>query len=126
MIKWLPSWFPFFWFGAEAVTIYPWIFLSKKLLNQHLADLIEHEKVHLKQQKKDGIKFFFKYIFSKKARYEYELEAYAHQILFLATPGSKPYLIEQVARLLSSSMYFRMVTFSQAKKDLEKKLSGIY
>lgn len=44
--------------GFAGITLFPFIFLKKKdLKHDHL--LINHEKIHLKQQKELGILFFY-------------------------------------------------------------------
>jgi len=62
----------------DAITIGTYIFARPSVRLQK--GIIEHEKVHVRQFKKEPIIFWFKYLFSKKYRFEYESEAYATSI----------------------------------------------
>lgn len=46
-------------------------------------DHIEHEKVHIAQQKGFPAEWWRKYLFSKEFRFETELQAFAHQYNFV-------------------------------------------
>jgi len=77
-------------FNIGAITIWKWVFYAEKNPDKIL---INHERIHLDQIKRDGVfKFYFKYLadymalrFSGKEHFEaymnipYEKEAYANQ-----------------------------------------------
>ena len=61
--------------GFGGITIAPFIFMKKKHKNNK--ELLEHEKVHIKQEYKWLIiPYFFMYKLSKKWRQKWEVEAY--------------------------------------------------
>ena len=95
--------------GAAAITIWPFIFTGRDKLPRHL---IEHEKVHLRQQLKFClVGFAVLYFFSKKWRYRFELEAYRVSVRYGLT-------LEQAASYLSGPLYGYLVTKHQAKMHL--------
>lgn len=95
--------------GADAITIFPFIFTRQKLPPKNL---IEHEKVHLKQQVKFlFIGFALLYFGSKKWKYKFELEAYKVSVKH----GLKK---ERAAQILSGPLYGQLTSYKQALKDL--------
>lgn len=65
---------------ADALTLTPWLLLIKPRCVGDYA-LLAHERVHQDQMRRDGtLAFWWRYLTSKKSRYQYELEAYAEQV----------------------------------------------
>lgn len=64
---WLPSWAP-----MAALVIFGHIF-AKRGVSQVVLD---HEAVHVEQQRRDGLLFYLRYIFLPSRRVAYEAEAY--------------------------------------------------
>ena len=61
------------------------------------------------------------FIFSKKWRYKFELEAYTAQLKYLSHKLSKKYLEvmrRKIATIMSSKMYNNMVDYKKANSDL--------
>jgi hypothetical protein len=87
-------------------------------------ELLEHEKVHSKQQGNDVQGWWDQYLIDKKFRFEQELEA--HQVEFMVYSRRQPsralrrIYLKKIARRLSSAMYGKMVTFEKAKKLIRK------
>ena len=76
-----------------------------------LDDVLEHEKIHIKQQKGSKIyAFFFAIVFivSPKFRLKTELEAFRHQYKIC------PDRLDWAARTLSGPGYGNIVTYEQA------------
>ncbi|MCG8668721.1 MAG: hypothetical protein MI867_04855 [Pseudomonadales bacterium] len=95
--------------GAAAITIWPFVFTN---LDNPPRDLVEHEKVHLRQQVKFlFIGFALLYFGSKKWRYKFELEAYKVSVKYGLSP-------QVAAEHLSSDLYGNVVTYDQALQDL--------
>lgn len=87
------------------------IYSNKKLPN----DLIEHEKVHFKQQDEIGDDVWIEeYLSNPSFRLKVELEAYRHQ-LSLYTPLVRSLLLGNIAKVLSSPMYGNIVTYQEAR-----------
>lgn len=63
------------------------IYSKKRLPN----DMLVHEMVHLRQQKKGKWKHLFKYILSKRFRFDVEFEAYHKQLDYLLAGGMDYY-----------------------------------
>lgn len=78
--------------------------------------VIVHEEVHIKQYKKEKFLFYFKYLFwplplfHAHARLEYEIEAYATEIVYgykrYGTPIFNGRVYNNVISQLSGPMYF--------------------
>lgn len=67
------------WFGADALTVFPFIFVVEKHKNN--TALIAHEKVHFKEQKKWFIiPWWIAYVFSDSFRLNAEVRAYKVQV----------------------------------------------
>lgn len=78
------------------------------------ARLIKHELKHIDQKNTDGLlAFSLKYIFSRQARLEYEVEAYCHD-------GRE---IEQIIDSLSSGAY---LFYGWSKQTIIKKIIDAY
>lgn len=111
--------------SSTAQTIFPYIFVPKKVfvnLNSVEPDLkyialIEHEKVHLEQQQNGVLIYLIKYILFPQFRYKQELVAYRTQIKYLKA-HKIPVDIDKFAKILSSWIYLKCVSFKQAKQDL--------
>jgi hypothetical protein len=76
--------------------------------------LIKHELKHIDQKNRDGLLMFSsKYIFSRQARLEYEVEAYRHD-------GRE---FEQIVDSLSSGAY---LFYGWDKQTIRKKIVDVY
>jgi len=75
-------------------------------LHTNIADKA-HEQIHIKQQHKEPIMFYFKYIFSETARFNYEAEAYATAVRYGRNISNCAYSL--------SSLYKLNVTVKEAK-----------
>ena len=63
-------------FGFWGASIAPWLMLVAIDYKDHAA-LIAHERIHQEQQRRDGLlRFWWRYITDKRARLDYEVEAY--------------------------------------------------
>ena len=83
-------------------------------------DLIEHEKVHLKQMKHSRIYaawHFIKYILSKRFRYETELKAYRVQYNFCKKKG---WFLDpkKIALHLAGEEYKKCISYDEALMDI--------
>lgn len=103
-----------------AWAIYPNIYLPRKVFenlkkekpNPKYLDILRHEEMHIKRQKKMGtLKWLVKYIFSPKFRFNEEIKAIKAQ---------KKFDLEKSAKSLSGWLYFWPVSYNTAKKELEK------
>ena len=134
IIIFLPRWkFPLFWSGAGAVAVYPRLFVNASVYNKegvkqgtltndelrHYSSMLVHEQVHHRQQRKDGWKWYLKYIFSTSYRFEQELQAYRTQAEFVKIQYNVD-IKEGVAKALSSKTYFKMAGYKKAKKAIEE------
>ena len=98
------------------------IYVPELLADDHDA-IIEHEKVHLIQQKNFGghWRWLFKYLFDKEFRYLQEVPGYAAQIVSLEKLApNREMLLTIAARIISGPEYGKMVSFHRAYADLEK------
>jgi hypothetical protein len=69
-------------------------------------DVIEHEKVHFKQQKKHGLETFTKkYLNDKKFRLEMEKEAYLHQLKCIEDKDLREAVRKDCINGLTSGLY---------------------
>lgn len=90
----------------DAIVLYPFIFIEKSASQA----LIEHEKIHLRQAQKYYIFLFYVlYLFSRKWRLKFEVEAYKQQIRYGAS-------LEHCARSLLK--YKLKIDYNQAIKLL--------
>ena len=70
--RWLPAWSPF-----DGLALFGMV-IARKTASQRL---IDHELVHLRQQKEDGwLRYALRYTFSPHWRVVYEAEGYAAQV----------------------------------------------
>lgn len=107
----------FFKIDENTVIAYNDVIYSNKEL---YPDVLEHEKVHLKQQKKYGLDTFTKrYLNDKKFRLEMEAEAYIHQLNCIEDKGLKEAVRMDCINGLCSGLYGK-VTKQQAEKMLPK------
>lgn len=96
--RWLPK-------GVNGMFLL-WIILIRAG-HENSRDLLAHELVHREQFRKDWL-WPFKYLFSRKHRLAYEVEAYKEQ---MRVGGMS---VDQAADLLSS-LYFLNITKDEAK-----------
>jgi hypothetical protein len=102
---------------------------SKKPKKSTIA-LIEHEKVHVDQYRRDP-GFKRRYVTSRKWRLRYEAEAYARQVFTRVQLGScrdADYYVDRYAKLLSSKAYLLFMSYDsvyQAIDDEYEKLERI-
>ncbi len=89
-------------------------------------DLIEHEKVHIGQQKNFFIAIFWwvRYYLSKSFRYSQELPAYKKQYQFIKSEYKDKNVQfkfrMRIAEIISGAQYNHMVDRQTAYEDLEK------
>ena len=87
--------------GFDAITIGTWIFIRPE--SAIYDSILEHEKVHVEQFKREPFTFWFKYLFNQSHRLAYETEAYAQQIKYFV---NKSYLnSEDWIRAYSDLLY---------------------
>ena len=119
-IPWLSS------YTAQA--IYPNIFVSKEVYedlsrskpNHKFVAVLEHEKKHIERQKELGfIKFGVGYLFSPKFRFQEELLAIKEGMKYLKK-NKLTFDTERSAKYLSSWLYLWMVSYDEAKKELDR------
>ena len=113
--------------GREVVFTY-----GKNLYNPHdlkiMNHLLEHEKVHARQQGASPEVWWNKYFENKEFRLEQETEAYATQYNFvkesLNDEGQKIFL-EAIAQDLAGELYKLDITFQQAKTKIRHKAKSV-
>ena len=119
-IPWLSS------YTAQA--IYPNIFVSKEVYedlsrskpNHKFVAVLEHEKKHIERQKELGfIKFGIGYLFFPKFRFQEELLAIREGMKYLKK-NKLTFDTERSAKYLSSWLYLWMVSYDEAKKELDR------
>lgn len=113
--------------------IYPNIYVPKHIYDdltqiqsktENVA-LLEHEKRHIKRQKKIGFfLWMFKYTILPKFRLNEEMLAIKDSMLYLKSKKIK-FDIEKQARWLSSWMYLWMISYNKARNKLRKAWLGI-
>lgn len=84
--------------------------------NQELSEeLVEHEKVHFKQQEEIGADEWVKeYLANPNFRVKMEVEAYRHQLSLHNDKNMKEAIRIQIAKVLSSPMYGNVLTYKEA------------
>jgi hypothetical protein len=98
------------YFPVAGFTPLPNLMFIRNDCRDNLA-LIKHEETHQTQQRADGVlTFWFRYLFSKKHRQAYEVEAYKCQIFHGASL--------KICAIFLSSMYYLDITFEEAEKLL--------
>lgn len=113
-----PAWFHCATTLFSTVYMPEWYFINPSG-NSEFA-LMLHEQTHVEQWNKYGWSYIFGWIFSKKNRSAYELEAYRKQITFLIKQGV--YIDETAWAKSISSLYwiFDFITFEEAKEVIKK------
>jgi len=113
------------WWLRASTEDWQWVAIDPKIYHPPKLDplkypaIIEHEKVHLSQQRKIGkIKWLIKYIMSKKFRFEQEMEPIVVELLN-TPPQSRRQLAIKYANYLSGAPY------SKAAKSFDLALEGI-
>jgi hypothetical protein len=100
------------YFPVAGFTPLPWLMFIRADAKGNKA-LLAHELTHQRQMREDGILLFWiRYLFIKKWRKAYEVEAYKVQIKNGAS-------LSGCAQLLSS-MYYLNITYEEAKKLLRQ------
>jgi hypothetical protein len=122
LIRKSQSWL--FWHNTKlAVTWGGCIYLPDKYYTLDAIDqsaFIQHEKIHLDQQERDGICFIPCYFLSREKRKKYELEAYKVQFDFLVHHQIYP-IIEQWAKIMSEEYApLDWITYEEAKEILKQ------
>lgn len=87
-----------------AITLFQRVFAKKDVGPVTL----QHEAVHVAQQKRDGWKFYWRYAFRPKWRVEYEAEAYS--VDYKAGVS-----LDRIATWLSGKLYLWPCTYEEAK-----------
>jgi hypothetical protein len=114
-------------FTQTAQGIYPYILVPQHIYNDlnspspnpYSLALIVHEQTHLDRQSKYGwIKWMVSYAVSSKFRFGEELEAIKTQMGFLKRNGLS-FPIEGTAKLLSSWLYLKPVSYETAVEELK-------
>lgn len=90
VLRVLPRWAP-----MAAITIARVVFARRDVSAATLA----HEEIHVHQQRRDGLRFYVRYVFSVGWRVRYEAEAYAVSVRI----GSMT--LDQAARALAGPLY---------------------
>lgn len=103
------------------VTIYPNIyapFVPNITTPTVWKAIVEHELVHIRQQKEMGLlKWLFKYLSNKKFRLDQEVEAFIQQLKFEPV-GHHERLINMFAADLSGKPYHKAASSKQEAIDL--------
>lgn len=115
------------WLDVTAIALVPFriILISKRFKEKDRwlqNAIIRHELIHMNQADKDGtIRMMFKYIFSKKRRLQYEVEAYVENVMAYVD-NNYPFnaVVEYYAKTLSSKTYLWMTDKETAEKELRK------
>ena len=106
----LPHWMLFGYWGSAP---FPWLLILSRDYKDHAA-LIAHEQCHQDQQRRDGVlTFWWRYLTSKEARQDYEIEAYRVWVQV------KPDDLYRCARALIGS-YGLGITYQEATELLTK------
>jgi len=94
-------------------------------------DIIEHEKVHIKQQKADGMTpelWWGKYLRDPQFRVEQEAKAYGRQYQFICyhnkDRNAQSHLLIELANSLSGPLYNNVISQSEAM-TLIRKYAGV-
>lgn len=103
--------------GYWAVAYTPWLMLVSSKHKDNAA-LIAHERCHQEQQRRDGtLRFWWRYLTNKQARFDYELEAY--RVWCAVAPQDQDYC----ARVLAGK-YGLGLTAMQALVALSERLNA--
>lgn len=85
--------------------------------------LVDHEKVHFRQQGKDPVGWWRRYFDDEVFRYQQELEA--HQIEYQSFCKYNPdrnirsIYLQLISQRLASKMYGSLVTVAQARREIQ-------
>ena len=113
-------------FTQTAQGIYPYILVPRHIYDDlnspapspYSLALIVHEQTHLDRQSKHGwMQWMVSYAVSSHFRFREELEATRAQMRFLKRNGLS-FPIEATAKLLSSWLYLKPVSYETALKEL--------
>jgi hypothetical protein len=88
------------------------IYLANKFLST-----LAHEYVHICQIDKDGmLKFYWNYVFNKRRRLQYELEAYTINMFveWLTFGSVSSWRAKDLAQIISGKTYCKMISFEAA------------
>lgn len=103
------------------ITIYPDIFFPEREDPERYPAIIAHETVHLVSQKAVGVKRWLWYYFtSKRFRFDEEVTAMRVELTYRSAED-QILRTNEMARQLSSSMYFWCCTYEQALTALTAK-----
>ena len=114
-------------FTQTAQGIYPYILVPPHIYedlksptpNLYYLALVAHEQTHLDRQSKYGwTRWMISYALSSKFRFKEEIEAIKVQMEFLKRNGLT-YPVESTAKLLSSWLYLKPVSYETALKELK-------
>lgn len=108
--------------GNNAITIGTIIFIKPELADRQ--DIIEHEKVHIAQFKRQPFTFWLRYLLSSKWRLRYECEAFATQIRYLISHDFKVNLSDLVNQFSNDISNFYRLPYSH--DDIRTELSKAY
>ena len=122
-------WWLFWVARGYTITLSPTIYTEQYMIDTPGAnmDVWMHESVHLKQQASNPFWFYLKYAFSRKFRYESELEAYTYQLHYYQSLGLSGLegQVEYMASILSSVNYVWCVSKDKALKDLTAAITPV-
>ena len=126
-----PSWLPLFWFGADLVTLRPFIFINARhwdTLTDDERDMqLQHEHIHIAQQRSFAYLpiFLVRYLWSPEYRFEMELAAYRINIRYYMIRGwNKSSIIKAYGDVLSGKTYWHMVSYASACYHVAEIISG--
>ncbi|MGE3348188.1 MAG: hypothetical protein AB7I35_12220 [Ramlibacter sp.] len=107
-------WYTRLLFWADGFTLCQGLILLHPRVRNDAA-LLEHEKAHVAQMRRDGtLCFWWRYLTSAKARLDYEAQAYSVQLRY--APGS----LQTFAAYLSNN-YALGISQDQARAAIESK-----
>jgi len=120
---------PLPWLGRRtATTLYPNIYVPRSVYHDlrtanpdvYNIALVLHEQEHWQHIKRDGtLPHYWRYITSRRFRFEEELAAIAPQCRYLKRHGAEP-MFDRRARLLSGWLYLWAVDYETALLRLQK------
>lgn len=112
--------------GKTGTAFYPNVYVPKVIYADLYSEkpspyniaLVIHEQEHIKRMKSEGIlRFYTKYVLSRKFRFEEELVATRPQLAFIKSKGLT-FDLERKARSLSGWLYLCPVKYEEALKHL--------
>ncbi len=134
--SWLWNLVPLAGRNRFSTTLFSTIYLAPKAYKDYRSKtpsasvlaLVEHEKIHVRQYREEGIRCCLKYLLSPKARFSYEVDAFAAQIFFLsqARPQKREAYLVSKAKLLSSLFpYLLFIPYGTAIVALREELKRL-